>query len=317
MPSHQAQATVKRSASENSRAIVVRLMGGLGNQMFQYAFGRRLALESGREVRFDVKNGFRRDVFGRKLAMDAFEVDIARASPTDIPAGMRWTSPWHRLAKAMWSAVPQTLRKVVYERTWYRYDGDIVSQQHKAAYYFGYWQHEGYFSSIRSLLRQEFRLRAPQRSSIRALAAEMSKRCAISVHVRHRFGFGARGRPVPEARAMHTTCPPEYYRQAVERAGNGPATTCYVFTDDPAWAKANLNLSYPCCYVADLCHCSDAEELVLMASCQHHVISNSSFSWWGAWLGGNPNKVVVAPRRWVNTLPEDAVDVCPRTWIRL
>jgi hypothetical protein len=69
--------------------------------------------------------------------------------------------------------------------------------------------------------------------------------------------------------------------------------------------------------VAEECPCSDVEEMLLVASCQHHVISNSSFSWWGAWLGRNPKKVVVAPRIWMRGVPEAAADICPKSWIRL
>jgi hypothetical protein len=73
----------------------------------------------------------------------------------------------------------------------------------------------------------------------------------------------------------------------------------------------------PCRYVADLCQCSAAEEMLLMAGCQHHVISNSSFGWWGAWLGANPEKVVVAPKKWITNLPPDKVQVCPKDWVRI
>src|SRR2546425_5340371 len=105
--------------AERKDRVVIRLMGGLGNQMFQYAFGRRLAAAEC-DVRFDAVNGFAGDFYGRKFALDRFRAHLELASPEDIPAGMRLVPPWHRIAKAAWLAVPPRWRSVVYEREIYR-----------------------------------------------------------------------------------------------------------------------------------------------------------------------------------------------------
>lgn len=309
--------------------------------MFQYALGRRIAEETGLQVKFDLDSGFENDAFRRRFALGVFNAEIVRAESHEIPVGMSWPSPWHRLAKAGWAAMPAAWRRVVYERNPFQFDealmpkpdssrgskahfsreseiSDVVSYNYeRAAYYFGYWQHEGYFAPIQDSLRHEFTLRAPLRKPVIALQQAMTECCSVSVHVRQYHDIGPDGKVIRKAREHHGACTMEYYQQALERIGVQPGTACFIFSDEVQWAKENLNLPAPCRYVADECPCSDAEELLLMASCQHHVIANSSFSWWGAWLGRNPSKVVVAPRVWMRGLPEDAVDICPKTWVRM
>jgi hypothetical protein len=285
--------------------------------MFQYAFGRRIAEESGVQVKFDLDSGFKNDVYRRRFALDVFNTEIVPANPQDIPVGMNWPSPWHRVAKAGWSAMPASCRRVVYEKVPFQFNPTVVANSKAKAYYFGYWQNEGYFATIHHELRREFTLGTPLVEPVVALQEAMAGCRSVSVHVRQYHGIGADGKVIRKAREHHGACSMEYYQQALERIGVQPGTVCFIFADNLRWAKENLKLPGPCRYVADECPCSAVEELLLMASCQHHVVANSSFSWWGAWLGRNPNKVVVAPRIWMRGLPESAVDICPKEWIKL
>ena len=307
----------KRGYSINLVMPSVRLWGGLGNQMFQYAFGRRIAVESGQQVKFDLASGFKHDPYRRRFALGTFNVEILRAESHECPLGISWTSPWSRVAKAGWSAMPAAWRRVVYEKTPFQFDSTVVANSKEGAYYFGYWQHEGYFATIQDELRWEFTLRTPFSEPVVALQEAMAGCRSVSVHIRQYHDIGADGKVIRKAREVHGACSLEYYQQAFERIGFQPGTVCFIFSDNIQWVKENLKLPIPCRYVADECPCSDVEELLLMASCQHHVISNSSFSWWGAWLGRNPKKIVVAPRIWVRSLPESAVDICQKTWIKL
>jgi len=296
---------------------IVRLFGGLGNQMFQYAFGRRLAAESRQTAKFDVNNGFKNDPYRRRFSLGAFNAEIACAKPQDIPVGMAWPSPWHRAAKAGWSAMPTAWRKVVYEKNKFQFDSTVVAKAKTGSYYFGYWQHEGYFVGIQDELRWDFTLRNPLPKTAVALQEAMASCRSVSVHIRQYHDIGADGMVIRKSRELFGACSVEYYEKALERIGINSDTVCFIFSDNLQWVKENLKLPAPCRYVADECPCSDVEELILMASCHHHVISNGSFSWWGAWLGRNPKKVVVAPRIWVRVLAESAVDICPETWIKL
>jgi hypothetical protein len=298
--------------------VIIRLMGGVGNQMFQYAFGRRLAVETGREVHFDKVNGFARDVFGRKCALEAFNTDLVAAEPGEIPTGMEWGSPWHRLARLGWSVLPVRYSKVVYEGIPFGFDSALVAAASaRPTYYFGYWQHEGYFAPIGEEIRRRFELCAPLRPSVLALREEMMRGCSISVHVRNYHDRRADGTVIAKAKEHHGACAWAYYQQAVAAIGDDPKAVCYVFSDDPAWTREHLKLPVPCRYVGDYGVFTDLEEMVLMSSCQHHVIANSSFSWWGAWLGRNPEKIVVAPRIWIRGLQGNAIDICPKNWLRI
>jgi hypothetical protein len=292
-------------------------MGGLGNQMFQYALGLRLARELRSPVRFDTVNGFRGDVYGRKFALGEFNAQAEPARPDEIPAGMSWRGPWLRIAKAIWSTVPATGRRVVLDKDPFRFDEAALAPGAQGPYYFGYWQNEGYFSPVADSLRRDFTLRASPPAAASALMAEMAGCRSVSVHVRRKLGFDARGRPIRKARQFHGECGADYYARAIEAVGTGPGTVCYVFSDDPHWAKANLRLPAACRYVSDVCPCSDGAEIVLMASCNHHVVANSSFSWWGAWLGANPGKIVIAPEHWLRGSPAEEGGVCPPQWLRV
>ena len=296
---------------------VVRLMGGLGNQMFQYAFARHLAHAFGQPVRLDTFNGFSHDDRGRTLGLDAFQAAVVPAAAADVPAGMNWGGPWHRVARTAWSAVPDRWRRVVYERRQFTFDASLASPPPTPRYYFGYWQHPGYIEPIEKAVRDDFQPRQPLAGAVRQLADEMAGQQSVSVHVRSYLDVGRDGRVIPEAQAHHGTCTPDFYRRAVDFVRDGKETVCYVFADNVDWARSRLDLPVPCRYVADLVRCTDAEEMLLMAACRDHVISNSTFSWWGAWLGRNPRKVVVAPTIWIRNLPADAVDICPREWVRM
>jgi hypothetical protein len=296
---------------------VVRLMGGLGNQMFQYAFGRRLAQDSGRPVRFDAASGFRRDAYRRRFALGAFSAEVVPALDREIPTGMAWPRPWSRLARAGWTCVPKPWRRVVYDPSPFRYAASVVAGDGPDAYYFGYWQNEGYFLPVADLLRRDFMPRAPLSGPCAGMLAQITDCRSVSLHVRRNLGIGADGRPIQRARDFHGTLEAEYYRRALEAVGVEAGTVCFVFSDDPRWPKENLKLPIPCRFASDLGATPDVDELLLMAACQHHVIANSSFGWWGAWLGRNPGKVVVAPRSWVQGPSQGADDICPKTWIRV
>jgi len=122
----------------------------------------------------------------------------------------------------------------------------------------------------------------------------------------------------PAASGCHGVCPPEYYHAAVkELATRLRSPHFYVFSDDPAWVKAQLNLPHPTTFVDHNDAEHGYEDLRLMASCRHHIIANSTFSWWGAWLGGYPEKRVVAPQKWFRDDRVDTADLIPQGWQRI
>ncbi len=285
--------------------------------MFQYAFGRRLNTELGEIVSFDVKSGFLNDIYKRNYALDGFKTNVVGADSSDIPKGMKLASPWHRVAKAAWLNAPDSLQRVFYEREDFQFDTKATQRRKRSTYYFGYWQHHSYVDSIETLLRHEFSLAKPPSVAYSVLEKEISRSRAVSIHVRRYRDKDKDGNVILNAADAHGTCDPEFYLEGLRRIGIKSGTVAFIFSDDPAWVYANLQFPVPCRYIFEHGRFSDHEEMMLMTACRHHVISNSSFSWWGAWLGKNAGRKVVAPKIWMKGATEDSIDFCPRGWQRI
>ncbi len=276
--------------------------------MFQYALGRRLSSE--REVPLKLNIGdFEHDPL-REFGLNAFQIDAAVASATELADALR---PWPRrlVRRLPWLPTWPGSVRLIRERG-FPFDSEILSAP-KNVWLEGYWQTERYFSSTENLIRHDFRLTQPMTPDRQALAATIRDNVAVSVHIR-------RGDYVtnPVVRAFHGTCPPEWYEKAMSIMADAVGSPLFfVFSDDPDWARANLPDRWPIQYVAVQDDGRDHEDMHLMASCRHHIIANSSFSWWGAWLNPAPDKRVIAPAQWFRDSTYDTRDLLPPTWQRL
>jgi hypothetical protein len=292
--------------------IVVRLIGGLGNQLFQYAIARRLAEDTGQPFKLDVR-AYEYDTL-RRYSLSAFNVreeiataaDIRRVKPSVQDAGR------HGGPSLLWNYLRYS-RTWIQERTPYTYDPSIVRPR-RDVYLEGYWNHEGYFKSIEPIIRREFTVRTPPAGLNLELAREMARGASVAVHVR-RGDYASN----PETGKFHGLAPLSYYERAVARL----TTTVrepnfFVFSDDPEWTREHLRLGASTTYVTHNPPEKDYEDLRLMAACRHHIIANSSFSWWGAWLAERrSDQVVIAPEKWLNEPSIDTRGVTPPGWIRL
>ncbi|MGO4408024.1 alpha-1,2-fucosyltransferase [Bosea sp. RAF48] len=283
--------------------ITTRIIGGLGNQMFQYAAGRALALRNRDSLAID-RQAFA-DYNVHAYALDFFVLEVP-----DAPAGLavplgadsRWTRllPWRR-----------PVRHVVEKGL--RFDPAVASQSGNV-YLDGYWQSERYFADFADALRRDFQFRhAPSPAN-----AEFVKRAAadntVSIHIR-------RGDYVsnPNALAVHGTCSPAYYEKAIATLMEecGSDMVGFVFSDDHAWTRENIRLPIEMVHVEGNAADKAYEDMRIMAACRHHVIANSTFSWWGAWLDPRPDARVIAPARWFADPGMDATDLIPARWNRL
>lgn len=175
-------------------------------------------------------------------------------------------------------------------------------------YLLGHWLSERYFAEHAGLIRSELRFR-PASSRVALTAQEVTEQRAVSLHVR-------RGDKVanPKASLLHALLPASWYVAALEeldRHVDSP-DLAYVFSDDPAWCRDNLQLPIRTVIMSGN---TNVEDLRLMSLCRHHVIANSTFSWWGAWLNPRPDKVVVAPTSWL--LDRPTVELVPPGWIQV
>jgi len=174
-----------------------------------------------------------------------------------------------------------------------------------------YYQGEKYFEDIKKTIGEEFTLKKPLGPEAQAVAENISKCEAVSLHVR-------RGDYVYNNKLKNIIqpLPATYYLNAIKtinEQANNPHL--FIFSDDIEWVKNNLKLPSPATYVSQSA-IRDDEELLLMSLCKHNIIANSSFSWWGAWLNKNPNKVVIAPEKWFNYETNVATDLIPQAWIK-
>lgn len=293
--------------------IVAKIIGGLGNQMFQYAAGRALAARLG--VAFAIDRAdfavYRTHAYG----LHHFVLDVA-----DIPRALVPRPPdLGRMQRLMGWARDRLhhvtgqgpLTKVV--EAGQRFDPAIPALPDRV-YLDGYWQSERYFADHADLIRADFAMRAVPSPENRHWLDMIARGNAVSIHVR-------RGDYVTSAAAnsVHGTCGLDYYDRAVAemRARLGDPTF-FVFSDDPAWVRDNLRFGGAAHhFVANNDAATNYEDLRLMAACHHHIIANSTFSWWGAWLNPAPDKVVIAPARWFRDDGFDDRDLVPAVWVRL
>jgi hypothetical protein len=186
-----------------------------------------------------------------------------------------------------------------------------VLRPRRHAFLAGYWQSERYFDAIADRLRGELTPRQPPDPVNAALLAEIEAAEAVSVHVR-------RGDYVDHP-DIHPLMPVEYYRAAVDAVrARTRDPRFFIFSDEPDRAGALLSWLSPATVVSHNGAERDSEDLRLMRHCRHHIIANSTFSWWGAWLCPHADKVVIAPRRWfADAFPHSTADLLPPRWLRI
>jgi hypothetical protein len=293
--------------------IIANLNGGLGNQMFQYANAKALAMRKGVDFLVDIS------LYEKKVMHQGFELGRI----FDLPVRLATNSDLKKvlgifqqpLANRILARLPLLKRlsqKFVYEPHFEYWDGlrDCIEN----AYLFGYWQSERYFLDCEEQIRREFTFKPFEDvKNIEVSQAITNSQCAVSVHVR-RGDFVSN----PKANAVHGALSSSYYSRAlVDLSIKLPKMELFVFSDDIDWVRTNLDLgAYQVHFVGHNTGPNSYQDMALMSLCKHHVIANSSFSWWGAWLNPSRDKIVIAPKNWF-VKPINTKDLIPPSWIRL
>ncbi len=291
--------------------IITKLNGGLGNQMFQYACGRAMAIRNKDALKLDISDfkSSRNSDTPRDYLLSHFNIQSdGIASPDEISAikqPERTQLPFYNIG-----FVPRIMHK----------KGD--------AYLDGYWQTERYFADCAEAIRQDLSLRNPMGRPGQSMEEEIrGEPDSVSIHVRR--GDVARDASTNPYAGVTTF---EYYAKALECVGMKlKKPHVFIFSDDPKWVAENIRIPFPSTAVSGA-GIPDYEEIVLMSLCKHHIIANSTFSWWGAWLDSRPDKIVVAPKRWIRRLQlrnpfklnlklfiysRRHKDTVPKSWIRI
>jgi hypothetical protein len=291
--------------------IISQIIGGLGNQMFQYAAGRALSLEHNQSLLLDTSG------FAGYNLHQGFELNRIFNCSTEIAtnADVRNILGWQFLSG---------IRRIVARSSMavFRHNGLIIEPHFhywpeiknipQNSYLAGYWQSEKYFKTHTSEIRSDFTFKIPFSDRNAGFAQQITKINAVSLHVR-------RGDYINNVKtnATHGLCSLSYYQAAIHYV-SGQITNPFflIFSDDITWVKDNLTIDFPHQYI-DYNHGLDSyNDMHLMSLCKHNIIANSSFSWWGAWLNSNVEKIVVAPQKWFAN-NNNTKDLLPQGWIRL
>lgn len=301
--------------------IIARLSGGLGNQMFQYALGKALSLKRRTELKLDTSS-FGKIIPGesiRSFALNGFAISAPIATQEDfkkigVPYSQKM-SFMSRVHKYLFEIADKmqipTKKRIIREKS-FTFDSSILTSSDNS-YLVGVWQSEKYFTEIKDVIRNEFLVKkwSELGSTFKKQIETKSVGTPISVHVR-RSDYVSNAK----AHAKHGVLPIEYYKQAfdliIKKVSN---PTFYIFSDDIEWCRENLSFMRPTIVVSDP-ELSPTEEMILMSLCEHHVIANSSFSWWGAWLNPKKDKTVISPQEWFKTIA-DTSDLIPEGWARI
>lgn len=270
---------------------IVKLQGGLGNQMFQYTFMLYLRKRQGNQLKLYFYGS------PDKQLLTCFPKTYRNLLPDELKRSISHINPnqAEKVTEENISCLQQ-----------------IKETTKAVTLYAGYWQCAGYAEAVKDELLEIFQWQEKQLcEKYRQLKEEMRMSCSVSIHIRRGDYLSDRNKEV-----YGTVCTMDYYRSAIQRMKRQLAQkpTFFLFTDDPEWAKVHFRYK-DCILVGKPEEADDWQDMCLMASCRHHIVANSSFSWWGAWLGENKNKQVIAPEWWYCGMPTP--DLLPDTWIRI
>ena len=279
--------------------------------MFQYAAGRALSLDRGVPLCLDI-SGF--SSYGLHQGFELqriFNCAAGIANESDMRDILGWQSSSHIRRLLLRKEMVSFRRKELVVEPQFNYWPGIKRVPNDC-YLVGYWQSEKYFSEAASQIRADFTFRQSLEDQNEKLAQQINSVNAVSLHVR-RGDYATN----PQATATHGLCTLDYYRHSIQYvAERVQQPNFFIFSDDIAWVQDNLNIPHQCQYV----DCNQGEksynDMRLMSMCNHHIIANSSFSWWGAWLNPKRDKIVVAPKNWFAN-QTDASDLLPQSWVKL
>jgi hypothetical protein len=278
--------------------------------MFQYAAGRALALSKKTAFQLDI-SGFASYGLRRYELQRIFRCPVEIAAESDVCEILGWyASPTIQKIVTRLKIPILRSRKIVIEPYFYYWPG--INKAPQDCYLVGYWQSEKYFRDVAPGIRMDFTFKTPMSDRNVEVASQIARVSAVSLHVRR--GDYANN---PITNSTHGLCSLNYYRTAIRHVAERiERPHFFIFSDDMAWVKDQLEMDFPCEYVEHNQGDESYNDMRLMSLCQHHIIANSSFSWWGAWLNPNPDKIVIAPKKWFAN-DNNVEDLFPQGWVTL
>jgi Glycosyl transferase family 11 len=289
--------------------VVVRLSGGLGNQLFQYAAGRALSIKHGVPILLD--KSFYSDSPNRNYKLSSFNVSDSQINKKDLfkifhKRNLRITE----FFKPVKSILAES--ELVYKEKNFAFNSDFTSLN-APVILDGYWQSEKYFLDYASIIKNDFKIVDQFDVNHSSVASKILNEQSVAIHIR-------RGDYVsnPHINAIHGVCDEDYYVRAyellVQKVGK---VVPYFFSDDNDAAQRIIKRIGNGVLISDIVPGNDISDFSLMRSCQYFIIANSTFSWWAAYLGSNENKIVLAPKNWFKSEEYSTDDLIPLNWMKV
>ena len=288
--------------------VVVYIAAGLANKMFQYAFSRGL-MSHGLDVFLD-QTSFQPEWSFEDIALEEVFPNIEiKNAPNNMFSLAYKKDLLSRIYRRMSAFFPNN--RYLMERP-FIYDELIYKKATSNCIFCGLWQTELYFNFCEKDVRRNFVFTPFQDDQNIQLAEKMKNENSVAIHIR-------KGADYLKRNIWDVTCSVEYYNQAInylkEHVSN---PVFYLFTDNPKWVEENLkDIDYKLVDWNPVSGKQSYRDMQLMSYAKHNIIANSTYSWWGAWLNNNPQKIVVAPKIWFNPKIEKAPYIIPERWIRL
>jgi hypothetical protein len=291
--------------------IIAGLKGGLGNQMFQYAAGRRLALKHQTCLKLDTsfleqKNEDHITVRRFELSLFNLEADFATA---------REISDVRNFKNRLFSKLNLGSQNPYVQEKFFQFDPAILRLPDNV-YLDGHWMTEKYFTDVESVIRNDFSFRNPVLPQGRNILDRIQSGNSICIQVR-------RGDYVlnPKVLQVHGVTSIEFFRRAINFISSKITNPeFFIFSDDSTWCVDNFGDLQSVCFVEKELEkhgAKNSDYLQLMSRCKHFIISNSTYGWWGAWLSNTPGKLVVAPTNWFVDKTRNTQDIYPESWIKM
>jgi len=281
--------------------IIVRLEGGLGNQMFQYALGKSLSHFQSNELKLDITSlldNTNPEKVLRDYSLDIFNLKVDFASKEDLKIVLNKEYNFFERQKIKWlygNKIPFFYKNEYYERELYKYDPYIFKSR-KNVYITGYWQHPNYFSAIDKILINDFSFKNTNNEKFINLKNEILQSESVALNIRRADLVHNKN-----ANEFMGVMPLSYYEQSIRHIlKKKPNSKFFIFSDDLEWCKKSFkNLKNSYIVENDYYGYKFSDCLYLMSSCNNFIIPNSTFAWWAVWLNKNNERIIVQPRQWV------------------
>jgi hypothetical protein len=293
--------------------IIVKLIGGLGNQMFQYAVGRHLAIKNNTTLKLDIE-GFKEYKL-RNYDLKYFNIQENIAQPTELSTIIFPSDGMVQKIKKNIKINLVGIQSIRYvQQCRYEFQPETLDLGNNI-YLDGTWQSEKFFEDISSTIKNEFSLKTPLIQEYAHYADLIRESESVCIHLR-------RGDYIsnPVANKILGICPLDYYYSAIKTIEKKLKCPHYfIFSDDPSYIKEIFthNSSMSIVSPDNVNNTFDYQELYLMSLCKHQIIANSTFSWWSAWLNKNSNKIIIAPNIWFKDNSINTIDLIPNNWITI